>query len=89
MNTNKRSITLDLSTEEGRRLFAELATGADVVIENFSPRVMDQFGLTADVLLKVNPKLVVAACPRSGWMARGATGSGSRPPWSRSPAWPG
>ncbi len=66
MNTNKRSVTLDLGSHEGRRLFTELATGADVVIENFSPRVMDQFGLTADVLLKVNPKLVVARMPAFG-----------------------
>ncbi|WP_425436545.1 CoA transferase [Mycobacterium numidiamassiliense] len=66
MNTNKRSVTLDLGSEEGRRLFTRLAAGADVVIENFSPRVMDQFGLTADVLLKVNPKLVVARMPAFG-----------------------
>lgn len=66
MNTNKRSVTLDLGSSEGRRLFKELAAGADVVIENFSPRVMDQFGLTADVLLKVNPKLVVARMPAFG-----------------------
>ena len=66
MNTNKRSVTLDLGSAEGRRLFTELAAGADVVIENFSPRVMDQFGLTADVLLKVNPKLVVARMPAFG-----------------------
>jgi crotonobetainyl-CoA:carnitine CoA-transferase CaiB-like acyl-CoA transferase len=66
MNTNKRSVTLDLGSHEGRRLFKELAAGADVVIENFSPRVMDQFGLTADVLLKVNPKLVVARMPAFG-----------------------
>jgi len=66
MNTNKRSVTLDLGSEEGRRLFTELAAGADVVIENFSPRVMDHFGLTADVLLKVNPKLVVARMPAFG-----------------------
>ena len=66
MNTNKRSVTLDLGSHEGRRLFLELAAGADVVIENFSPRVMDQFGLTADVLLKVNPKLVVARMPAFG-----------------------
>jgi crotonobetainyl-CoA:carnitine CoA-transferase CaiB-like acyl-CoA transferase len=66
MNTNKRSVTLDLGSQEGRRLFLELAAGADVVIENFSPRVMDQFGLTADVLLKVNPKLVVARMPAFG-----------------------
>src|ERR1700759_2660665 len=48
MNTNKRSVTLDLNSHEGRRLFTRLAAGADVVIENFTPRVMDQFGLTAD-----------------------------------------
>ena len=66
MNTNKRSVTLDLGSEDGRRLFTELATGADVVIENFSPRVMDHFGLTADVLLRINPKLVVARMPAFG-----------------------
>jgi len=43
MNTNKRSVTLDW-LRGGRRLFIELAAGADVVIENFSPRVMDHFG---------------------------------------------
>lgn len=66
MNTNKRSVTLDLGSEEGRRLVTRLAAGADVVIENFSPRVMDHFGLTADVLLAVNPKLVVARMPAFG-----------------------
>ena len=66
MNTNKRSVTLDLGSSEGRGLFLELVAGADVVIENFSPRVMDQFGLTADVLLEVNPKLVVARMPAFG-----------------------
>jgi crotonobetainyl-CoA:carnitine CoA-transferase CaiB-like acyl-CoA transferase len=66
MNTNKRSVTLDLGSSQGRGLFTKLAVGADVVIENFSPRVMDQFGLTADVLLEVNPKLVVARMPAFG-----------------------
>ena len=66
MNTNKRSVTLDLGSDDGRRLFTQLAAGADVVIENFSPRVMDHFGLTADVLLKINPKLVVARMPAFG-----------------------
>jgi crotonobetainyl-CoA:carnitine CoA-transferase CaiB-like acyl-CoA transferase len=66
MNTNKRSVTLDLGSDDGRSLFLELVAGADVVIENFSPRVMDHFGLTADVLLKANPKLVVARMPAFG-----------------------
>ncbi|MBO0866417.1 MAG: CoA transferase, partial [Mycobacterium sp.] len=60
MNTNKRSVTLDLGSDDGRHLFTSLAAGADVVIENFSPRVLDHFGLTADALLAVNPRLVVA-----------------------------
>src|SRR6185312_7484005 len=66
MNTNKRSVTLDLGSERGRRLFTELVAGADVVIENFSPRVMEQFGLTDDVLRGVNPKLVFARMPAFG-----------------------
>jgi crotonobetainyl-CoA:carnitine CoA-transferase CaiB-like acyl-CoA transferase len=66
MNTNKRSITLDLDSEEGRRLFLTLVAGADVVIENFSPRVMEHFGLTADVLLGINARLAVARMPAFG-----------------------
>lgn len=66
MNTNKRSVTLDLSSDAGRALFTRLVSDADVVIENFSPRVMDQFGLTADVLLRANPGLVVARMPAFG-----------------------
>jgi crotonobetainyl-CoA:carnitine CoA-transferase CaiB-like acyl-CoA transferase len=66
MNTDKRSVTLDLGSDEGRRLFMTLVTGADVVIENFSPRVMDHFGFTADALLEVNPRLVFARMPAFG-----------------------
>ncbi len=66
MNTNKRSVTLDLSSEEGRRLFRALVAESDAVIENFSPRVMENFGLSADALLEVNPSLVVARMPGFG-----------------------
>ena len=66
MNTNKRSVTLDLGSDDGRRLFNKLVADADVVIENFSPRVMDHFGLTADALLAVNPRLVIARMPAFG-----------------------
>jgi crotonobetainyl-CoA:carnitine CoA-transferase CaiB-like acyl-CoA transferase len=55
-----------LGSDDGRRLFTQLAAGADVVIENFSPRVMDHFGLTAGVLLQANPRLVVARMPAFG-----------------------
>ncbi len=66
MNTNKRSVTLDLSSDDGRRLFRGLVAESDAVIENFSPRVMENFGFTADALLEVNPKLVVARMPGFG-----------------------
>jgi crotonobetainyl-CoA:carnitine CoA-transferase CaiB-like acyl-CoA transferase len=66
MNTNKRSVTLDLQSEEGLRLVRELVRQADVVIENFSPRVMDQFGLGADALLELNPTAVVVRMPAFG-----------------------
>ena len=66
VNTNKRSVTLDLQSPEGVRLFLALIEGADAVIENFSPRVLDQFGLAADALLDRNPRLVVVRMPAFG-----------------------
>ncbi len=66
MNTNKRAVTLDLQSPDGLRLVKELVRQADVVIENFSPRVMDQFGLGADTLLELNPKLVAVRMPAFG-----------------------
>ncbi len=66
MNTNKRSVTLDLQSSDGLRLVRELVRQADVVIENFSPRVMDQFGLGADALLELNPRAVVVRMPAFG-----------------------
>jgi crotonobetainyl-CoA:carnitine CoA-transferase CaiB-like acyl-CoA transferase len=66
MNTNKRSVTLDLQSEDGIGLVKELVRQADAVVENFSPRVMEQFGLGADVLLELNPRLVVVRMPAFG-----------------------
>ena len=66
MNTNKRSVTLDLESQDGTRLLKQLVSQADAVIENFSPRVMDQFGLGADALLAIKPDLVVVRMPAFG-----------------------
>ncbi|OBB01182.1 acyl-CoA transferase [Mycobacteriaceae bacterium 1482268.1] len=66
MNTNKLSVTLDLQSDDGLRLVKDLVRQADVVIENFSPRVMEQFGLDAAALLEINPKLVVVRMPAFG-----------------------
>ncbi len=66
VNTNKKSVTLNLESPDGIRLLKELVAEADAVIENFSPRVMDHFGLGAEALLEVNPRLVVVRMPAFG-----------------------
>lgn len=58
LNRNKRSITIDLATETGRRTACALADGADVVIENFRPGLMERFGLDYESLSERNPGLV-------------------------------
>ena len=58
-NANKRGITLELDTPVGRDLALRLVAGADVVIENFTPRVMERFGLDYPDLSAVNPGLVM------------------------------
>lgn len=55
---NKRSITLDIETTEGRRLLKELAKRADFVIESFPPGRMDELGLGYEALSEVNRRLV-------------------------------
>ena len=65
-NLNKRDITLDLTSEAGRELALRLASQADVVVENFSPRVVEQFGLDYDSLVKVNPDVVMVRMPGFG-----------------------
>ena len=61
LNRNKKSITLNLADAEGKRLFKELAQKADVVVENFSPGVMEKLGLSYDILKGVNPRIIYGA----------------------------
>ncbi len=63
---NKRSITLHLQHEKGRAVFAELVKRADVVLENYSPRVMPQLGFDFDGLKKLNPSIVYTTMPGYG-----------------------
>jgi len=65
-NHNKRGITLDLTRPEGRDLLLRLAGGADVLLENFTPRVMDNFGLGWEALHDANPRLVMMRLPAYG-----------------------
>jgi crotonobetainyl-CoA:carnitine CoA-transferase CaiB-like acyl-CoA transferase len=61
MNCGKRSVVLDLSTAEGKRLARELALQADVVVENFRPGVMKRLGLDHATLSADNPRLIYAS----------------------------
>jgi CoA:oxalate CoA-transferase len=61
INRGKRSIALDLTTEDGRRLFLDLVRETDVVVENFTPGAMDRLGLGYGALSEANPRLVYAA----------------------------
>ncbi len=60
LNPNKRGITVNLKTEAGRELLGELATEADVLVENFSNGTMDGLGVGYDDLSALNPGLVYA-----------------------------
>lgn len=62
-NRGKRSIALNLRVEADRETARALAAGADVVIENFRPGVMDGFGLGAAALTQANPALVYLSLP--------------------------
>jgi formyl-CoA transferase len=59
-NANKRSLTLNLKTGEGKRLFREVIGKSDVLLENFSPGALDRLGLGYDALAKINPRLIYA-----------------------------
>ena len=60
-NLNKRGITLDLETADGRGLFLQLVEGADFVIESFDAGYMESVGLGYDVLAEANPRVIVTA----------------------------
>ncbi|NYT62911.1 CoA transferase [Alcaligenaceae bacterium] len=61
LNANKRTMTLNLKSEQGRELLLRMVEQADVLVENFAPGVMERLGLSEDVLKKANPKLIYAA----------------------------
>jgi crotonobetainyl-CoA:carnitine CoA-transferase CaiB-like acyl-CoA transferase len=70
-NRNKLSLTLDLARPEGVRLFKELVRRSDAVVQNYSPRVMPQLGLSYESLREVNPAIVMAS----------VSGFGQEGPW--------
>ncbi|WP_145010386.1 CaiB/BaiF CoA-transferase family protein [Mycobacterium marseillense] len=65
-NNNKRGVSIDLGTEAGRSVALELIAASDLVIENFSPRVMANFGLEWDAVRAANPRAVMVRMPAFG-----------------------
>ena len=66
LNRNKRSIALDLASEEGRKQARGLAGNADVIVENFRPGLMSSFGLSFEQIRKMNPRLVYCSLTAFG-----------------------
>ena len=61
LNRNKRSITLDLRSDDGKAVFRRMAETADIVVENFRPGVMDRLGLGYETLSEINARLIYAS----------------------------
>ena len=59
-NANKRSLTLNLKTDDGKALFKKVIEQSDVLLENFGPGALDRLGLGYDTLSKLNPRLIYA-----------------------------
>lgn len=76
LNRNKRSIVLDMSGQAGRAVFRDLVATADIVLENFTPRVLRGWDLHYDELRKIRPGLVMLS----------NTGYGATGPWSGFPS---
>jgi formyl-CoA transferase len=61
LHRNKRSLTLDLKTPQGKEIFMRLAKTADVVVENYRPDVKDRLGIDYESLKKVNKRIILAS----------------------------
>ncbi len=77
VNAGKQSMALDLKKLEGREVFLRMVERADVVLDNFRPKVMERLGLGHDTLLQRNPRIV--SCSISGF--------GQDGPWAERPAY--
>ena len=80
LNTNKRSVTLDLTHPRGRAVLERLVAGTDLLVHNLSPQMMQTTGLTYDALAAHNPRLVMTSItpfgldgPRRDWQATDLT----------------
>ena len=61
LNCNKRSITVNMKTAEGKQVFVDLLKKCDIIMENFGPGVLDRFGFTWEKIHEINPKIVMGS----------------------------
>jgi len=61
LNCNKRSITVNMKTPEGKQVFVDLLKCCDIIMENFGPGVLDRFGFTWEKIHEINPKIVMGS----------------------------
>jgi len=66
LNTGKKSITLNLKTIEGKKIFLRLIKDADIVVENYAPGTMESLGLSYDTLRTINPKIMMTSISNFG-----------------------
>jgi crotonobetainyl-CoA:carnitine CoA-transferase CaiB-like acyl-CoA transferase len=66
-NYNKKSVSLDTNTPEGKEIFLQLVEKVDILVENFKPGTMNKYGLGYDVLKQVNPALIYCSANGFGW----------------------
>ncbi|GAC1651884.1 MAG: hypothetical protein NVS4B6_28130 [Mycobacterium sp.] len=76
LNTNKKSVTLDIRSERGVELLRSLVKTCDVIVENYTPRVLDQIGLDFDAVHDLRPDAIMMRMP----------GFGLDGPWRDKPA---
>jgi crotonobetainyl-CoA:carnitine CoA-transferase CaiB-like acyl-CoA transferase len=65
-NMNKKGITLNIKSSDGREIFRKMVTQADFVIESFEPGYLDDLGLGYEELEKINPRIILVSCTAFG-----------------------
>jgi CoA:oxalate CoA-transferase len=77
VNADKQSVAIDFKADEGKEIFLRLVEKADVVLENFRPKVMERLGLGYEVIARRNPRIIYCAI----------SGFGQDGPWAGRPAY--
>ena len=61
LNSNKRSLTLNTKSDEGKAIFTKLIEHCDVMVENFAPGALDRMGFTWERIQEINPRMIYAS----------------------------